>query len=338
LSNILLFWPRLFKKAWQNSKIGLNVLSFVSIAAFLLALYALFRPYIQASEMYKFERMWLEASRLFPRIQSYLIADNDILWQPVASLFTSLTDKIIYYRWEHQLFIGIPAAILLIAGLFWHFHSSYRKMLFIFLAASAFLVLLTLNVKGFTLYQYLWNLPGFSSIRSTSRVILVLMWPIAMFISIEADALLRVQAKHYIFTAIILSLLGLMATESIFFNHTTFSKADAQARLQTLKEQIPTNLPKDPVLYVWEDSNNGLIYTELDGMLLSQDLGWPALNGSSGNAPDGYGLADDCNQAVVRITQYIKFARIKDSNYYSEIISRLVPVGSGKCSWPAQMP
>ena len=338
LGNILLYWPRLIKKAWQNSKISTNVLSLLLIAAFLLALVALFRPYELASKTYRFPRSWTDASEMLPRVQSYFIADNDILWQPFASIIAPLTAKIVQYRWEHQLFIGIPAIILLVVGFLWRFRSPHRKMVFLFIAAAAILVLLTLNIKGHTVYKFLWALPGFSSIRAITRVILVMMWPIALFISVEADALLRISVKPYIFTSLVILLLGLTVAESTFYNHQTFSKADAQARLQNLKAQIPTTLPKDPILYVWNSGKDPDYATELDGMLLSQDLDWPTLDGYSGNAPSGWGVATTCDQVSVRIKNYVNFARTKDPTLYTDLLSRVVPIGPEKCDLSAQMP
>jgi len=337
LNNIAPYWPRLIKKAWSSSKISINVFSIFFIVALLLALYVLFRPYALASEAYKFFRSWREVSQLLPRIQSYFIADHDILWQRFASLLAPFTAKAVTHRWEHQLFISIPALVLLVTGLFWHFRSPHRKMVLLFMAAAIFLALLTLNINGFTFYQILWALPGFNSIRSITRIVLVLMWPIALFISVEVDALLRISVRPYVFTSIVLLLLGLMAAESIFYNHLTFSNAMAQARPQMLRVQIPTHLPKDPVLYVWNSGKDPDYVTELDGMLLSQDLGWPTLDGYSGNFPSGWGAANNCNQAINRIKNYMNFARIKDPTFYTNLVSRIVPVGPEVCKWPPKI-
>jgi hypothetical protein len=333
-SSVLYYWPRSIKKAWQNSKMSVNAFTLFLIAALLLALIVLFRPYVLATETYSFSRSWQEVSQLLPRVQSYFISDRDLLWQPFAFLSAKIKD----YRWEHQLFIGIPGVILLVVGLLWRFRSLHKKMAFLFILAAAILVLLTLNLKGFTFYKFLWPLPGFNSIRAVTRIMLVLMWPIALFISVEVDALLRISVKPFIFTTIVLLLLGLMAAESIFYNHTTFSKADAESRIQTLREQIPTNLPKDPVLYVWNSGKVPGYVTELDAMLLSQDLSWPVLNGYSGNSPTGYGVATNCDQAIVRITNYMDFARIKDPAFYTNLLSRVVSVGPAACEWPKEMP
>jgi hypothetical protein len=300
----------------------------------LLALYALLLPYAKASEVYQFTRSWSDVSLLLPRIQSYFISDHSTLWQP----FASLTTKIKYLRWEHQLFIGFSTILLLVAGMFLCFRSKHRNMAYLFIFSAAVLVVLTLNFRGFSFYKYLWTLPGFNSIRSITRIILVLMWPISIFIAIEADVLLRISVKPFVFTFIVLLMLGFMAAESIFYDHTTFSKADAQARLQTLQEQIPARIPDDPVLYVWDTDTGSGVARELDAMLLSQNLGWPAMNGYSGNFPPGYGITTTCNQASLRIKDYMKFKGVTDPQVFSNFMARIVSVGPGPCDWSTEQP
>jgi len=163
-----------------------------------------------------------------------------------------------------------------------------------------------------------------------------LLWPIALFIAIEVDALLRTSNKTFNSGAIVLLLFGLMAAESIYFNHDTLSKVEATARLQAIHEEIPSNLPQDPILFLWNDNGPWYI-TELDAMLVSQDLNWPAMNGYSGNQPMGYGPSQDCDAAVSRIVSYMNFNNIWDPSFYHRLISRLVSVGPEKCAWPDRL-
>ena len=186
---ILSFWPGSLKQAWQNAKSRVNIFYLIIMSLFLYSLVFLFQPYVSASKTYGFSRTWGEISVLLPGIQSYFIADHSILWQPFAFLSSTSTQM----RWEHQLFIGMAASILLLLGLVWRFKSPHRKMAFLFIGAAAFLVLLTLNFDGFSIYKLLWKLPGFNSIRAMTRFILVLIWPIALFIAVVVDALLQVK-------------------------------------------------------------------------------------------------------------------------------------------------
>jgi hypothetical protein len=271
---------------------------------------------------------------MLPGIRSYFISDGSILWKPMAFLSNGVSGL----RWEHQLFIGISAVILLTSGLVWQFKSVNRKMAFLFIGAAAFLVFITLDVNGFSIYKIFWALPGFNSIRAVTRIILLLMWPIALFISIEVDALLKIPSKGVLPPMVTVLFLGLMMSESVFYQHATFTKAEADDRLQKLYEEIPSNLPQNPVLFVWNPEDDTGYLTELDAMLLSQELGWPVMNGYSGNIPGGYGASTDCAQVVDRIKRYMIFSSISDPNFYQNLISRIVAIGPEVCQWPKELP
>jgi len=79
---------------------------------------------------------------------------------------------------------------------------------------------------------------------------------------------------------------------------------------------------------------------EIDAMLLAQELGWPTLNGYSGNFPPGYAPADSCRQLPARIENYMNFAGISNPSYYLGIIRRVIPLGFKDCdpTWWNKMP
>jgi hypothetical protein len=331
----LLYWPRVIKQAWKSSKLKLNIL-YSSLVLFLLfAMIYLFKPYIMAANIYGLSRRWEDVQRMLPRWQSYLIADGSGIWKNLAFLSHKMTDL----RWEHQLFVGISVVILLVLGCIWLFKSPHRKMAFVFLGAAVALALFTLKIGDFTLYRCIFSLPGANSIRAVTRIILVLMWPIAIFISIVADALLKVSTKVNPFPGLLVFFLfGLLVFESAYFTHSTFPIAASDERIQKLREQLPANLPTDPVLYVINPGENDWYATDLDAMLLSQDLNWPVMNGYSGNNPPDWESITGCDQAGKVITTYMKFRKIQDPSYYSNLISRLVVIGAQRCTWSTEMP
>ena len=333
--DFLLYWPRLIKQAWQSSKVKLNILCSALVLFLLIVLAYLFKPYIMAANIYGLSRKWEEVQGLLPRLQSYLIADGSGIWKNLAFLSANIKDM----RWEHQLFIGISVFILLVLGCIWRFKSPHRKMAFVFLGAAAALVLLTLKIGDFTLYRYIFSLPGSNSIRAVTRIILVLMWPTALFISIVVDALLRVSTKVNPFPKLLVFFLfGFLVFESVYFTHNTFSIADSDERIQQLREQLPSNLPNDPVLYVINPDEYSGYAIDLDAMLLSQDLNWPVMNGYSGNYPPDWESFTGCHQAETVITTYMKSLRIQDPDFYSNLISRLVAIGPEQCTWSKEFP
>ncbi len=159
------------------------------------------------------------------------------------------------------------------------------------------------------------------------------MWPIAVFISIVTDALLRIPNRYRFYSAFALLVMAGVMSESVFFTHDTFLIAETDSRIQTLREQLPTSIPENPVLYVWDPTDIPWYLNELDAMLLSQDLGWPVINGYSGNLAPGYGPTKSCEQAVTRIKSYMNFSNITDPLFYNTMISRIVSIGPEQCHW-----
>jgi hypothetical protein len=273
---------------------------------------------------------------MLPRIQSYLLADNSQLWSSIASFLSNFP-----LRWEHQLFPGLAVVTLVLAGISWRFHTDNRMLAWLHFSAALALIVLTLDVHGFSLYLLVWMLPGMSSIRAITRIMLVIMWPLSLFIAWVVDGyILRfTQQRRWMQTAIYL-IVGLLVVESVFYTHATYLKADAQSRLDKLAQQIPAIVPANPVLYVEENLQYPSYATEIDAMLLSQELGWSTLNGYSGNYPPGYKSSISCKQLPELIKNYMDYAGITSESFYLEMMKRVVPLGFEDCdpSWWEKIP
>lgn len=312
----------LFKQAWKNS---CKITKFVGLFTTLclgMALVFLLRPYVHAAKTYEISRSWSEVSPHLPRLKSYFLADRSKIWQTL----TKLSPDESIQRSEQQLFIGIAACFLLLMGLIWRFHSPQRKMVSLFLWATALLFLLTIFVGRFSLYIFLWILPGINGIRAVSRIILILIWPISLMIGVEIDALIKSKKRLMVLMAILL--MDIMVAESVFYNHYTYPKEDSRARIQRLRDQIPAEVPPGPLLFVAYDPTAYWIFNELDAMVLSQDLGWPALNGYSGAFPPGYGSTIRLDCAVTRIKEYSEFMRLSKDAYLDLILRHVVTLSS----------
>lgn len=326
---ILRFWPESIRKSWHSSKLWIRVMSLCVITLLIITLIFLFRPYILTLQLYHentFSRDWTKVSQMLPQIQSYFISDRSILWKHISAELLNNNNV----RWEHQLFVGVSVFTMLITGLCWRFQSPNRKMAFLFISAVGVLIVLTLNIKGFSFYKLLWHLPGVNSIRAVSRIILAMMWPIALFISITTDALLRTPRKTYTIPFILL-FLGFLVGESVLYNHDSISKAEADLRLQKVREQIPTVLPKEPVLFVYNPKGYPGDLTNLDAMLVAQELGWPVINGYSGNSPYNNIAINECDQVAEKIGYYLDFEKINDKKLFDDLLVRVVEVGPRDC-------
>ncbi len=336
LAKRLTVWPRSLRESWSIAHPTGRILTVVSITALGMGFLALVLRYYQISRIYGFHRNWTEVSSMLPRWWSFLLSDFSQLWGPLSKLFTDLP-----LRWEHQLFPGLSVILLILVGIIFHFRSENNRLAWLHFGAAFGLILLTLDISGFSFYQLIWKLPGMNSIRAVGRIFLVIMWPLSLFIAWVVDGILRQQiprnrwrlAAAYLIT-------GLLVAESVFYTHYRYDKTEANARLESLRQQIPAQLPADPILSVAMDRTEPFFAREIDAMLLAQQLGWPTLNGYSGNSPPGYASADSCKRLPQQIKQYMDFAKISDPSFYLGTMQRVVPIGFTDCdlTWWEEMP
>ncbi len=304
-----------------------------------LALVPLLWPYWQVRKLYGFQRPWIYVATMLPKWKSYLLADRSRLWGPISDLVPGFS-----MRHEHQLFPGLAAVILVGIAVAWLIprrHGNSQPVVRLHLWAGLTLVAITFLFHGFTLYRMIWALPGFDSIRAVTRIILVLMWPLAVAIAFGTDRLVAQDGQPRLFRiAVAACLSGLLVAESVLVYHGTYNKAETQARIARLREQIPTLPPKQPVLILANQPGDPWQATEIDAMLLGQDLAWPVLNGYSGNFAPGFGPTLGCGEIPDRIIHFMHFAQISSAAYYLDLIDRTVPIGFDDCdpSWWTQRP
>jgi hypothetical protein len=322
----LTLWPRRLWEAWLQSSQLERLLTGLAILALGAGLVALLVPYRQASVLYNFYRDWSRVSSALPKIQSYLQADRSLIWQPDRTILAIHSG-----RNEQQLFLGAGAIGLILIGVVGRFRYRYSRLAWLNLTVAVALSLLTLDIHGFSFYRLLWSLPGMDSIRVISRIILVILWPLALFCAWSVSAVLNTPGKGWL-KALMYLLIGLLVAESLFFDHLTFTRTEAEARLDAIRQQIPATLPQNPVLFVAKKPTDLRVTAEIDGMLVAQDLGWPTLNGYSGFFPPGYSEIPTCKQMRQRIVEYMAFQHIQDPAFYLDLIRRVVPINATDCN------
>ena len=332
----LMVLPRCLGEAWSRAFLTERILAVISTFILSLAFMVLILPYYRVTRIYGFSRNLPTILTMLPQLQSYLLADNSQLWSATVRILPGLP-----IGWEHQLFIGLAVMLLILVGIVGRFNTVSRRLAWLHFGATLVLIALTLDVHGFSIYFLVWWLPGLNSIQAVTRIILVLMWPISLFAAWVLDGFLqRFNQKHRWMLAVAWLIAGLLIAESVFYNHDTYKKAEAQARLEILHQEIPMKVPANPILFVARNQEEQFWTNEIDAMLLAQELGWPTLNGYSGNFPPGYAPADSCRQLPARIENYMNFAGISNPSYYLGIIRRVIPLGFKDCdpTWWNKMP
>lgn len=316
-----LFWRRLGARlADKRARLWLALSLIVALAGIALML-----PYVQTATHYGFRRGFGEIRSMLPKPVSWLISDQSRLWSGVSGLVGPIR-----MRWEHQLFIGVGAAALVIAAFRMRpappHHRMTRGMRFTLAALAIF----TLNVLGLTLYALVAFLPGINSIRTVTRIILVLMWPISIVIAATLTSLLSRRRQGWGRPVLAGLAIGLISGETATSRQLSVSKAESNQRIAAITAAVGAARP-GAVLAVqnalgphWEDR-------EIDAMLAAQSLGMPTLNGYSGNFPLGYHPPAACADIMYYIRAYVERERPPGPDAYGSLMDRLLLVGFDDC-------
>jgi hypothetical protein len=222
-------------------------------------------------------------SEMLPRPSSYLIADGSWLVSWVGAIWD------VPARVEHQLFIGFGAIALVLAA--WRGRAAAPELTRVMLIALALLIAGTLSVAELSLYHLIGWLPGIQGMRAVTRIILIMLVPLSVLVALGADAVWRRFSRSALTAVPALAVVAaLVVVEPLTGIMRGTPIAQWRARLDALKALLPPALPKDAILLVRSNSRRyaDLFPTEVDAMLLGQDLGYPVLNGYSGFYPPGY--------------------------------------------------
>lgn len=284
LSGRGLLWSG-WKSGWMRASRAQQVSATLWCLASVLATGWLLYQYQTVSAFYGFTRPAGEILSMLPTPSSYLFADRSLLsgW-----LGSGLPD--VPMRHEKQMFFGVGLCMVALAGLWQAWLGSSQRA--IGRAASLtllILVLLTLRVGQYSVYQALLYLPGISSIRAVSRVVLVMLLPLGILAAIGFEWMLSRAALLKLRWPLGLFLIVLLVAETVYYQPYSTPVRVWRDRQSEFKALVPASMAKDAILFVTNkpgDGQDGVV--ELDGMILAQDMGLPTLNGYSGNFPRGY--------------------------------------------------
>ncbi len=330
-SRALRFWPQRARAAWRGAGPVERILASFAVILAAAMLGLLIRPYWDVTRRYHFGWGWDYVASMLPTWRSYLIADRAQLWRPLSSLIADFPNRV-----EHQLFPGVAAVSLQaigVVGLIRPGETQTRRVVGLHAAAGLSLVVLTMLVSGLSMWHILWSLPGIDSLRAPARIVLIGMWPAAVLIAYSSDLLVGSPGRLRLGRIGLVAILSaLLVVESVLFDHYAYSKQSVSTTLSRLRAQVPAVVPHQPILVLDTPAGGPGGYTEVDAMLLAQDLGWPAMNGYAGNFPPGYGLTtENCLSVPNRILRYMDFAGIQSPAFYLGMIRRTVPLGFTDC-------
>jgi len=308
-------------RTWRDRSMG----CIATIALCGGALVLLFYPYMHYSKLYQLTRDFTEIHSMLPRPGSYLLADGSMIWGKLSARITGLP-----MRWEHQMFFGASACALALLGIVgWR-----DRQAKIAAGAILFLVVLTLDVHGHSIYFLFYKLPLVNAIRGVSRIGLVMVFPVAFLAGRGLDYLLAPARHRLLKHAVAFLLVLFMLVEYVAFYTQSVPLKDLEQRLAGLVALVPDPLPPDAILYVPPSNSGAPFNNELDGMRLVAATDRVTLNGYSGNVPKGFSdpAVAACDVVNNRLANYAAFTG-GGYDQYAALVNRVVVLGrAGHCT------
>ena len=294
-----------FNHLFSGGSAGLRLMSWGIIFFCALLVGALLYQYQMISIQYGFRRSAEEIMTMIPRPASYLVADRSTLTGWVGNWVTGIP-----MRHEHQMFFGIGATLIALAGcaLSWRLEKN-GALVRVSAVTLLALVLMTTVFGSHSFYHLILKVPGLSSVRAVSRVVLVMMLPLAILVAAAFEILHQKwlsDAKPRVFNrvALLSVAVALLTLETVMYKPYHSPIASWQERKAEVEKLFPAEIAHDAILYLTQRKGEHFAFSEIDAMIVAQDRLLPTVNGYSGNAPKGYTPPDPCISAKKRINDF----------------------------------
>lgn len=282
--------------------------------------------YYSVSNAYGFHRPVDEIVSMLPRISSYVLADRAMLGGWLGQFVHDVP-----LRHEHQMFFGFGIWGLLLAGLVSGSNpsSEYRLLTKTSAMLLLFLFLGTIYVMGWSPYLLVAHLPGISSIRSVTRIVLVMLLPAGILAGIGTDFLIQaVSRKNRVATGPVVALLiFIVSFETVSFSPFSTPAAAWKKRQNLMLSMIKNPLFSNCIISLQPCDHASQTIRELDAMIFAQDHGVKTINGYSGNWPPGYVEPSVSLSSHDLLQGYESFSGC-DKRQIDELASRLFTISS----------
>jgi len=197
--------------------------------------------------------------------------------------------------WEHQLFSGAIATLCFIGFLLIIIIKLFRtrkedsKFIYLIFFTSVLSFIFFLRINNFSLYAFLFKIPGFASLRCLTRIINIQVMFLGFSVSYIFTIIWKQKIKFKYVTFILF--FSLLILDSYFYADKIYKKEKSVAQLREAELIAKVkNLPKNSVVsYEPLQIENSIIDYQIDAMLATQTLNLFCLNGYSSTSPPNYG-------------------------------------------------
>ncbi|MCO4813715.1 MAG: hypothetical protein KC454_03320 [Flavobacteriales bacterium] len=229
-----------------------------------------------------------------PTIRSFFYSqDGTWLWS-----FLKTTGNGIPAQWDHQIFVGgLPVIAALLLFFVWilskyskpnfkgfYQNSDLNRLLF----TGLITILIFVRIGEYSLYQLLWKLPGFTSLRSITRVVNVELLFFSVALTIVVAALFnKFQKQSFL---LFLALVAMVIMDNGHYAHKTYrtEKLSSQIRVQSLSNKLKSLVPNSVISYEPEMDDFPAYVYQIDAMLATQSMGLKTINAYTATSPERY--------------------------------------------------
>lgn len=224
-----------------------------------------------------------------PSLYSYIFLDTlSIFW-------SSLTELKFHFErwWEHQLFSGITVAFAVLAVFSWILYARfYRKKKLEIWKVGLFLSALVtfflfLRIGDYTLYKFVYKLPGFYAIRAVQRIINIELIFLSAAVTIGSHLLLR-RFKYQWVLFIGIATLLVMDNYVVPWTYPSYKIETSKHRIEKLKAQMTYFEKGSIVSFESIEKLESFHLDHIDAMLACQETGMISINGYSSKCAIGF--------------------------------------------------
>ncbi len=286
VSYIIIYKDVLLFSQLKNPKIIIQHFIVLSISG--ATFFPLIFPYLLSSHQTGIAT-FNEVLSSVPSLRSYFFTSNAAQsWECLSKHGLSAFKN----WWCHFLFIGALPWLGIAAVPFVLYtkkmEKTEKKFLRFLILSLFFSFIFCLNINGFSLYKYIYNIPGFSVMRSLNRLINV---EVFFFILILVFTFNELSKKNksirwiVAFFPLIIIIDNRIDPDKVM----TYDKWKSKERIAVVRNEISNHYnPKYKAIVCIEDNVIDVVSFHLDVMLAAQELNVPCVNSYTGHNPNEY--------------------------------------------------
>lgn len=286
-AHLLVYRDWSFFTQFKNIRLSTYHVLIILIGAALLL--PLVQPYLDiSSELYPLTYDQIEPS--IPTLRSYFFTSTaSTAWSSLSQHGITTME----HWWHHFLFPGaIPwLAMLLIPGVLLSRKTGNEERRFIRFIVLAFVlsVIFCIRINGFSLYQYVFELPGYSSMRSMNRIVTA---QIMFLVIVVVFVFHQLSRNHKIMKWMVFGLPVLVVCDNLITPEEVmrYDVNESRQQIDSIKRTITDQYDgrhKAIAFIPFSNCENQLVMN-INVMFAAQELHLPCVNAYTGYYPNPY--------------------------------------------------